>query len=108
MTEKVTYQNNRFSTLNLSDGQRRRLALLVAYLEDKDIYLFDEWAADQDPEFREIYYRKILPELKARGKLIVVLTHDSRYFDCADKVVWLDQGQITQVDNNGAITCQTA
>ena len=55
----------RLSTLDLSQGQRKRLALLTAYLEGRPIYLFDEWAADQDPEFKSVFYREILPELKA-------------------------------------------
>ncbi|MFD1905689.1 ATP-binding cassette domain-containing protein [Paenibacillus rhizoplanae] len=52
---KVSIDNGRFSTLKLSGGQRKRLALLICYLEDRPIYLFDEWAADQDPEFRKFF-----------------------------------------------------
>ena len=83
-----------FSTLELSSGQRKRLALVAAYLEDRPIYLFDEWAADQDPLFKEIFYTQILPALKARGKTCVVITHDDRYFGCADRVLKLESGQL--------------
>ena len=70
----------RFSTTALSRGQRKRLALVTAYLEDRPIYLFDEWAADQDPPFRRVFYQRLLPELKRRGKTVVAITHDDRYF----------------------------
>ena len=82
------------STTELSAGQRKRLALLVAYLEDRPIYVFDEWAADQDPSYKAVFYERLLPELKARGKTIVVITHDDRYFHVADRCVELDAGQL--------------
>lgn len=94
LDKKVKIENGKFSTIDLSQGQRKRLALLVVYLEDRPICLFDEWAADQDPEFREIFYRQLLPELKERGKTVIVISHDDRYYDVADRVVKLDYGRI--------------
>ena len=82
------------STVALSQGQRKRLALLVAYLEDRPVYLFDEWAADQDPQFKEVFYKQLLPDLKARGKAVVVISHDDRYFHLADRVVRIESGQL--------------
>ena len=84
------------STVALSRGQRKRLALLTAYLEDRPIYLFDEWAADQDPVFRQIFYRRLLPELKERGKTVVAITHDDRYFAFADRIVKLEEGKVVE------------
>lgn len=94
LQDKVEIKNGRFSTVKLSTGQRKRLALLVSYLEDKPIYLFDEWAADQDPEFRKFFYLVLLPELKARGKMVIAITHDDRYFDKADQHLKMEMGQI--------------
>lgn len=94
LDRKVTATDGRLSTLDLSQGQRKRLALTQGYLEDSDIYLFDEWAADQDVEFRRCFYQELLPELKAAGKTLVVITHDDRYFDVADRVVRLEYGQV--------------
>ncbi|MCB1035646.1 MAG: cyclic peptide export ABC transporter, partial [Acidobacteria bacterium] len=74
--------------------QRKRLALVTALLEDRPVYLFDEWAADQDPEFKEVFYHQLLPELKARGKTAIVISHDDRYYDVADRVVKLDTGRV--------------
>lgn len=92
----VSYQDDRFSTLKLSSGQRRRLALLVTYLENRKVVLFDEWSADQDPEYRETFYKVILPTLKAKAKIVIVITHDDRYFDCADKLIVMDKGVIRE------------
>lgn len=94
LADKITIEDGKFSTLALSDGQRKRLALLVALLDDKPLYLFDEWAADQDPVFKEIFYRKILPGLKMRGKALIVISHDDRYFDVADKLLIMNNGSL--------------
>lgn len=94
LEKKVSVQNGQLSTTALSQGQRKRLALLTAYLEDRSIYLFDEWAADQDPMFREIFYTQLLPELKQRGKTVIVISHDDRYFDWGDRTIKLDYGHI--------------
>lgn len=98
LADKVKIVDGVFTTLALSDGQRKRLALLVAFLEDKDFYLFDEWAADQDPEFKDIFYKKILPDLKAQGKAIVVISHDDGYFSCADKVMVMKNGVLNEIE----------
>jgi putative pyoverdin transport system ATP-binding/permease protein len=91
---KVQIKDGILSTTNLSQGQRKRLALLTAYLEDRPIFLFDEWAADQDPVFRELFYHQLLPDLKKRGKLIFAISHDDRYFHLADRVIKLDYGKV--------------
>lgn len=91
---KVKVRNGAFSTTALSTGQRKRLALLTAYMEDRPFYLFDEWASDQDPTFKEVFYRKLLPDLKSRGKTVLVITHDDRYFHLADRIVKMDYGQL--------------
>jgi len=87
---KVRVEGGRFSTTALSSGQRKRLALLTAWLEDRPVYIFDEWAADQDPSYKEVFYLRLLPELKARGKCVVVVTHDDRYFHLGDRVIKLE------------------
>jgi putative ATP-binding cassette transporter len=94
MDHKVEIKGRTFSTTGLSQGQRKRLALVTAYLEDRAIYVFDEWAADQDPEYKEIFYRELLPDLRARGKSVVVITHDDRYFHLGDRVLKLEDGKV--------------
>jgi putative ATP-binding cassette transporter len=95
---KVQMQEGAFSTRALSQGQRKRLALVVAYLEERPFLVFDEWAADQDPVFKEAFYRELLPELKALGKCVLVISHDDRYFHAADRIVRMESGQIISVD----------
>ena len=94
LDHKVKVKHGKLSTTSLSQGQRKRLALLTAYLEDRPIYLFDEWAADQDPIFKEIFYCKLLPFLRDQGKTILVISHDDHYFHVADRMIKLDYGQV--------------
>ena len=96
LDHKVTVRDRTFSTLDLSQGQRKRLALITAYLEDRSIYVFDEWAADQDPQYKEVFYKTLLPDLRARGKTVIVITHDDRYFHLGNQVIKLDDGKIVE------------
>jgi putative pyoverdin transport system ATP-binding/permease protein len=94
LSDKLQVKDNVLSTTELSQGQRKRLALLTAYLEDRLIYVFDEWAADQDPLFKEVFYHQLLPDLKARGKTVIVISHDDRFYHVGDRVIKLENGQI--------------
>lgn len=94
LSYQVKIKDGKLSTTAVSQGQRKRLALLTAYLEDRAFYLFDEWAADQDPHFKHVFYTQLLPELKRRGKAVLVITHDDKYFDLADRIIKLDYGKV--------------
>jgi len=94
LSDKLYLEGNKLSTVALSQGQRKRLALLTAYLEDRPIYIFDEWASDQDPSFKQIFYCDILPELKAKGKTVIVISHDDRYYHLADRIIKLERGKV--------------
>lgn len=96
IAHKVSIQDGAFSTVDLSTGQRKRLALVHAYLEGRPVMVFDEWAADQDPAFRHLFYTELLPELRAKGHLLVVISHDDRYFHLADRVVHMRAGRIAE------------
>jgi len=98
LKHKIRVTNGSLSTTAVSQGQRKRLALLTAYLEDRPFYLFDEWASDQDPLFKNVFYTKLLPDLKARGKAVLVITHDDRYFEMADRLIKLDYGKVLEED----------
>ncbi len=99
LEQKVKIRDGNLSTTQLSSGQRRRLALLHAYLEDRPLYLFDEWAADQDPTFKDIFYNSLLPDLRAKGKTVIVISHDDRYYNVGDEILWLENGKIVSVDD---------
>lgn len=94
LERKTEYVDGRFTRQELSAGQKKRLALIVAILEDRPIVVFDEWAADQDPAFRRKFYEEILPDFRRRGKTVIAATHDDRYFHAADRVVALEYGAI--------------
>ncbi|HZF09526.1 MAG TPA: cyclic peptide export ABC transporter [Thermoanaerobaculia bacterium] len=107
LQHKVRVAGGKLSTIELSQGQRKRLALLMAFLEDSPIFVFDEWAADQDFEFRQVFYYQILPELRARGKAVVVISHDESYYGVGDRVVHLEYGKLVDerpiMDENRAL-----
>lgn len=102
LTGKVGFADGAFSTTSLSTGQRKRLALIVALLEDRPIYLFDEWAADQDAHFRHLFYTRLLPDLKARGKTVLAVTHDDRYWAQCDRRLTMDLGKVVAECAGGA------
>ncbi len=91
---QVQMEDGRINPGQLSTGQRKRLALVMSYLEDREIFLFDEWAADQDPEFRRFFYKDLLRELKEAGKMIIAITHDEKYFEYADQHIKMEYGNI--------------
>ena len=99
ISEKTAFRDGHFTNTHLSTGQRKRLALVVSYLEDKPVYVFDEVAADQDPNFRRYFYESLLPELKSAGKTVVVVSHDDRYFHVADRVLQMDYGKLNDLPN---------
>jgi putative ATP-binding cassette transporter len=96
LSDKTSFENGQFTNINLSTGQKKRIAMIVSRLENREIYIFDEWAADQDPQFREFYYYELLPELKRAGKTVIVVSHDDRkYYATADRVYKMNMGQLT-------------
>jgi putative pyoverdin transport system ATP-binding/permease protein len=84
----------------LSTGQKKRLALALALAENRPVLVLDEWAADQDPERRDFFYRSLLPTLRARGRAIIAVTHDDRYFDLADRRYHMSEGRLTLLRQN--------
>ncbi|HLA36004.1 MAG TPA: cyclic peptide export ABC transporter [Rhodocyclaceae bacterium] len=96
LASKTKFRDGAFTNTQLSTGQRKRLAYINAVLEDKQIYIFDELAADQDPAFRKNFYEVLLPELRAQDKTIIAVTHDDRYFWTADRVIKMDEGHLSE------------
>lgn len=94
---KTDFRGHGFTKRDLSTGQRKRLAMIAALVEDRPLLVLDEWAADQDPEFRRYFYTEMLPALRQRGKTIVAACHDDRYFHCADQVIAMDEGQLRTI-----------
>ncbi len=97
--DKTSYAPGQFTRRDLSTGQRKRLAMVVTLLEDRPICVLDEWAADQDPQFRKYFYEELVPSFKQRGVTVIAVTHDDRYFHCADRVVTMEYGQVRSVED---------
>lgn len=97
LDKKVKIKDAKFSTLNLSQGQKKRLAMVAMLLEGRKFLMLDEWAADQDPEFRKMFYQEILPEFKRKGYTVFAISHDDAYFDCADKIYSIENGVLQRV-----------
>lgn len=92
LTGHVTLTGRKFSTTKLSTGQRKRLALIAALMEKKPVLVLDEWAADQDPHFRKKFYNEVLPAIQNKGITIIAVTHDDRYYHCADRLFHMEEG----------------
>jgi putative pyoverdin transport system ATP-binding/permease protein len=104
LSDKTSLSNGEFRTLDLSGGQRRRLALIVSMLEKRPIMILDEWTAEQDPEFRRKFYDELLPEMMQAGATIVVITHDDRYLDelrLPARRIRMDEGRIVEERSMG-------
>lgn len=97
---KVTAESGLLDGVDLSQGQKKRLALLLAMLEKRDVLLLDEWAADQDPQFRHYFYSQLLPILREQGKTIIAITHDDHYFDCADRILKMHEGKLLALNKS--------
>jgi len=100
LLDKVTIKDGAYSTIDLSKGQRKRLAILKSYLEDRPIYFFDECAADLDPDFKDFFYNELLVKMRDEGKLLIVITHDDKYFYVANKVYKMEMGTILELESN--------
>ncbi len=97
MGEKLQIEEGKIENLKLSKGQKKRVALLLAMAEQRDIILLDEWAADQDPHFRREFYQILLPHIKALGKTVFAISHDDRYFSHADRLLEMRQGHLKEL-----------
>lgn len=96
MEKKTLVRDGAFTTIDLSLGQRKRLALVTALVEDKRVIVLDEWAAGQDPHFRRVFYEEILPELKQQGKMVICVAHDDRWFGVAGRVLHMNEGRFAE------------
>jgi putative ATP-binding cassette transporter len=94
LDKKTSFSQGSFTNINLSTGQRKRLALIAALLDNKPVCVFDEVAADQDPVFRKYFYEAFLIKLKNEGKTVIAVSHDDRYFHVADRIIKMDYGKV--------------
>ena len=108
MSEKVKLEQNRILNSKLSQGQKKRLGLLAAALENRSMLILDEWAADQDPQFRRVFYENLLPVLKQQGYTVFAISHDDKYFHHAERIISMKQGVLSEYDAAEAVTIADA
>ncbi|HDN83359.1 MAG TPA: ABC transporter ATP-binding protein [Candidatus Altiarchaeales archaeon] len=80
----------------LSGGQQQRVAIARALANDPDIILADEPTGNLDSKAGE-EVMSLLSKLKAKGKTIVVVTHNPELSVYADKLIHIKDGKITEV-----------
>ena len=97
MRGKLVFDGDRVTNPRLSQGQRKRLAMLVAIAEQRDFLLLDEWAADQDPQFRRTFYRELLPRIQQMGVTVFAISHDDHYFERADRLLEMHNGKLKEL-----------
>jgi len=100
LEDQTQFVDGRFTNIKLSTGQKKRIAMIGLCLEDRPIYVFDEWAADQDPSFRKYFYETMLQDFRKMGKTVIAVTHDDRYFGAADRVVKMEYGRFIPMDTS--------
>jgi len=83
------------SPFTLSGGERKRVALASVLAWDPEVLVLDEPTIGQDYAQKE-RLRNLLLELRARGKTLVIVTHDVEFVaECKPRVVLMARGQIT-------------
>jgi putative ABC transport system ATP-binding protein len=85
----------------LSMGQRQRVALARALAGDPELILADEPTASLDATSGLNAMRQLRRLADEQQKTLVVVTHDSRIFPFADRILHLENGQIAQVAEVG-------
>lgn len=99
LDDKVGINGKKFTTKELSTGQKKRLALIISILDNTNLLFLDEWAADQDPKFRALFYSEILPYINSLGITVVLISHDDRFFNCADRIYAMNNGNIKLISD---------
>ncbi len=83
----VSKNKEKFNMLNLSVGEKQRIAFIRAINQDATVYLFDEPTAALDNEAVNILTSYI--ENIKHKKIILIVSHDSRIINIADKIIHL-------------------
>ena len=100
LSEKVEFRKNKFTTIDLSEGQKKRIALISLLLKNKPVYILDEWAANQDPSFKHFFYNTLIPELNSQNKTVIIITHDDRYLHMAKRIFKMENGLLYECPVN--------
>ncbi len=79
---------------NLSGGQKQRVAIARALAGDPEIILADEPTAALDSQSGRAVIALLRELAHARGRAVVLVTHDSRVLEYGDRIVHMEDGKI--------------
>lgn len=89
---------------NISGGQKQRLALAVNLVANKDIYIFDEATSNIDIESESIIMANI--HALSRTKSVIVISHRLANVTAADRIYYLQSGQVAQWGTHSQLMAQ--
>ena len=96
LTELGLGQRLRFPPEKLSGGEKQRVAIARALINDPALILADEPTANLDSSHGHETMRLLREIAKTRGRSVVIVSHDQRIRDIADRVLWLEDGQFKE------------
>lgn len=86
----------------LSGGEKQRVAIARALVNEPSIILADEPTANLDSKIGHEIMRLLRTIAKDQGRSIVIVSHDQRIKDIADRVLWLEDGQFKEATTTAA------
>lgn len=78
----------------LSGGEKQRVAIMRAWMNEPQLLLADEPTASLDAKRATEVVEMIKNQVKTKGTIGIMVTHDERLFEYADRMLYLDEGNI--------------
>lgn len=96
LTELGLGERLNFLPEKLSGGEKQRVAISRALINDPDLILADEPTANLDSKIGHEIMRLLRSIAKEQGRSVVIVSHDQRIKDIADRVLWLEDGEFKE------------
>jgi putative ABC transport system ATP-binding protein len=81
----------------LSGGEKQRVAIARALINDPALILADEPTANLDSKIGHEIMRLLRSIAKEQGRSVVIVSHDQRIRDIADRILWLEDGMFKDI-----------
>jgi len=86
--------------VKLSGGEQQRVAIARAIVSRPDILIFDEPTASLDGDTGRNIVKFVREQILTDKRCIVIVTHDARIYEFADRIMRMEDGRITPVDRS--------
>ena len=96
LTELGLGERLNFLPEKLSGGEKQRVAIARALINDPALILADEPTANLDSKIGHEIMRLLRNIAKEQGRSVVIVSHDQRIKDIADRVLWLEDGEFKE------------